>query len=146
MFNFRRVVGPEPLLLVQGQVAAHPDSIQPGLSRPRRLTMMIDTGARGSAVLESHLVGLGPVVGSAPVRTVRDVHDLPIYRVWLSLVLFDPSGKETLVGRGLGAIAIPPRPTNSTVPYDGVVGMDVLALFRLHYDGPNREFTLACDG
>ena len=108
---------------------------------------MVDTGARHTAILGHLLDGLGSFVGVAAVRTLQHVVDLPVCRVGVSLLLADASGAEVAVGEGLSVIAIPPRPlhlpADMTVPYEGVVGMDLLHHFRLAFDGPGQQFSVA---
>src|SRR5262245_54204192 len=99
------------LLLVEGRVSGHPKFVEATGEQSRRLTLMLDTGASHCAVLESLLVGLGPLVGTTPVRTLRDSVELPVYRVGISLFLTNPSGAEIAVGDGLSVIAVPPRPS-----------------------------------
>jgi hypothetical protein len=133
------------LLLVRGHVSVHPKLVatlaSPKPTRP--LTLMLDTGANHSSVLESLLADLGQLVGTTSVRTAPNAVDLPVYRAGLSIYLGDAAGAAVPVGEGLSVLGLPPRPTGTPVPYEGIVGMDLLRHFRLTYDGPAHVFSVS---
>ena len=150
MFTCRGVV--DGMLYVQAKVSLHPQHAaaappaRPGIP----LWLMVDTGARFTVVTESLLASLRAApIATTDVRTSMQTVELrPVYRVTLSLDFEDDYGARQPAARVLDVIGGPPvpadLPASMAVRHQGLLGLDFLSRFRLRYDGPGKQFELAC--
>jgi len=99
---------------------------------------LIDTGSDITAVSQAILQHLAvPVVGRATTQGITGPVPVTLYRV--SLHLYDSRNP---------ALPWLPRPTllvselPTTLPFEVLVGMDVLRTCRMHFDGPAGWFTM----
>ncbi len=121
-------VGPSRELIVAfGLIGAQ-------LSSPTTVTALIDTGAH-TTVLSPELVsrlGIQPV-GTAPISTPSTTQPLMCNRYHVNVYF-----AEDFVVENIFTIEAP----MGGVPYQCLIGRDVLRFATLLYDGPRNQFTL----
>ena len=99
---------------------------------------MIDTGSDLTAVSQAILQRLAvPAVGRATTQGIAGPVAVVLYRV--SIHLYD-AGNPGLPWITWPSLLVSELPT--TLPFDVLVGMDVLRTCRMHLDGPAGWFTL----
>ena len=82
-------------------------------------------------------LGVAPS-GFEPIAGVSGSVDLrPIYRLGLYLDMVDDQGQHRHIRWNTDFVGMQPR-----ADYDGLIGRDFLAYFRMVYDGPRGHFKL----
>jgi hypothetical protein len=111
------------------------------------MNMMLDTGATHTVVPEDVLIGLGlRPSGTTPVRTsMHQVTQQPAYKTVVSIELEDLGGTPHLARFSYGVIGRPRSPAATSLPFEGLIGLDILRHFRVRYDGPAQVVELSCD-
>lgn len=125
------------------RLGAHPTS----RAAARSIDMMVDTGATHTVVPEDVLLSLGlRSYGQTAVRTsMHQVTPQHAYRAIVSLELEDLGGHIHLAEFSFGVIGRPRPSTPARVPFEGLLGLDILRHFRLVYDGPSQSVELSSD-
>lgn len=113
-------------------MAFRPMGVQ--LSSPTPVTALIDTGAH-TTVLSPELVARLRIqpVGTAPISTPSTTSALMCDRYHVNVYFADDFVVENIF-----AIEAP----MGGVPYQCLIGRDILKLATLLYDGPRNQFTL----
>ncbi len=99
---------------------------------------LIDTGSDITAVSQSILQQLGaPVIVSATTHGIGGTVSVNLYRV--SLHIFDARTQNLpwLPYPMLNVMALPPN-----IPFDVLIGLDILRTCKMFVDGPGGQFTL----
>lgn len=105
------------------------------LSSPHSVTALIDTGAH-TTVLSPDLVRRLRIqpVGTAPISTPSTTSSLMCDRYHVNVYF-----EEEFVVENIFAIEAP----MGGVPYQCLIGRDILRLATLHYNGPENRFALS---
>jgi predicted aspartyl protease len=144
-----QVVSDKPY--VEAVLSARPALVaERGARSERRLTMLVDTGARFTLIPEEVAISLGiPPTGTTDVgSSVFGTILLPVFPVTLSVDFTDSMGTVVRAAVNLHVIGLPP-PRATNLPNvgahrEGILAMDFLNRVQLIVDGPGRTVHLRC--